>query len=382
DIVFKADETSVVFASADGSFYRSEDTGETWTNIDGDFQGSTRGVIGVTPADPDVVYFHTVSGSAYNATYRSDDAGLTFEEKATSPNIMSWNCNGGSGGQGWYDLDVAVDPNNTEILYSGGVNIWKSTNGAESWNINAHWVGDCGVPAVHADCHVLEYNPLNGRLYNGNDGGLYWTDDGGETWNEITSGLAISQIYKISQSATNADKIMNGYQDNGTAVFLGQGEGFLTVMGGDGMDNAIDHQDPAYSYGEYYNGLYITRLYNDIEQAIISWDISESGAWVTPLELDVTDPGTMYVGMKNVWRSQNIKSSSVSWQRISDFDDGSNIAVIEQSEADPNVFYLAKYNTALHRTDNLQNDPQTWTDLSASVPASGVVTDIETHPTN
>ncbi len=382
DIVFKVDDPSIIFATADGSFYRSEDTGETWTNIDGDFQGSTRGVIGITPANPEVVYFHTVTGSVYNATYRSNDAGLTFEEKATSPNIMSWNCNGGSGGQGWYDLDVAVDPNNPEILYSGGVNIWKSTNGAESWDINAHWTGSCGVPAVHADCHVLEYNPLNDRLYNGNDGGLYWTDDGGETWNEITSGLAISQIYKISQSATNADKIMNGYQDNGSAVYLGDDEGFLTVMGGDGMDNAIDHQDYRYSYGEYYNGQGITRMFNNIQEGQIGWGISESGAWVTPIELDVVYPETMYAGMKNVWRSQNIKSGNVIWERVSNFNDGSNIRVLEQSEADPNIFYIAKENTGMFRSDNIQEEEQTWTDLTAFVPTSGFASDIETHPTD
>ncbi|MDZ7774379.1 MAG: hypothetical protein U5L09_01575, partial [Bacteroidales bacterium] len=63
-------------------------------------------------------------------------------------------------------------------------------------------MGDCGAPTVHADHHVFEVNPVNNRLYSGNDGGLHWTDNGGSTWTEITSGLAISQVYKMGQSAT------------------------------------------------------------------------------------------------------------------------------------------------------------------------------------
>lgn len=382
DIVYKTDDPDVVFATASGNFYRSTDGGDSWSEITSVFSGSSRGVIGVSDDDPDVVYFHTVSGSEYNATYRSEDAGLTFVEMATSPNIMSWGCNGGSGGQGWYDLDVAVDPNDADILYSGGVNVWKSTNGAASWSINSHWYGGCGVPAAHADCHVLEYNPVDGRLYSGNDGGIYWTDNGGQTWTEITSGLAISQVYKMGQARQNPDKVINGYQDNGTATYLGEDDGWITVMGGDGMDCAYDHQDDRYAYGEYYNGAGISRIFNNYNQGSIGNGISESGAWVTPLMLDVYDSETMYVGMKNVWVSHNIRSSNVQWTMISGFSGSSNHNVIEQSEADPNIFYSARWNQTLHRSDNVLEDNPSWIDLSSNLPTSGVPTDIEAHPFN
>ena len=382
DIVYKVDDPDVVFATSNGDFYRSVDGGDTWTEIDGGFTGSSRGVIGVSEADADVVYFHTVNGSVYNATYRSDDAGLTFTQKATSPNIMSWECYGGSGGQGWYDLDVAVDPTDADVLYSGGVNVWKSSNGASSWSINSHWYGGCGVPSAHADCHVLEYNPLNNRLYSGNDGGIYWTENAGQTWNEITSGLAISQVYKIGQARQNKDKVINGYQDNGTATYLGEENGWLTVMGGDGMDCSYDHQDDSYAYGEYYNGGGISRIYNNNNQGSIGNGISESGAWVTPIMLDVVDPVTMYVGMKNIWVSHNIRSGNVQWSKITDFGGSSNHSVIEQSEADPNIFYSVRSNQSLNRSDNVLDEDPSWTDLTSNLPTSGVPTDIEAHPFN
>ena len=381
DVVFKADDPETVFATSGGRFYRSTDGGDTWTQITSGLSNASRGVIGVTEADADIVYFHTVQGSVYSATYYSEDAGLTFEKKAASPNIMSWGCNGGSGGQGWYDLDVAVDPNNADIVYSGGVNAWKSVNKAGSWKINSHWVGDCNVPAVHADCHVLEFNPINDRFYNGNDGGIYWSEDGGDTWHEITSGLAISQVYKIGQSKTNADKVINGYQDNGTATYLGEDNGWLTVMGGDGMDCAYDHLDDKYAYGEYYNGGSISRIYNNKNQGSISGGIPESGAWVTPFALDVVDPTVMYVGMNNLWKGTDIRNFGVDWESLSSFG-GSTANALEQSEADPNVFYVGQNNQTFYRTDNLMDSNPNWANLSTALPTSGVISDIETHPTN
>ena len=155
------------------------------------------------------------------------------------PNIMSWGCEGGDGGQAWYDLDVAVDPNNKNTVFAGGVNCFKSVDGGVTWEISSHWWGDCGVPSVHADLHVLEYNPLNNRLYAGNDGGIYYTANGGTSWPEITDGLPISQVYRIGQAKTDVNKVINGYQDNGTSTYYGNNN-WQTTNGGDGMECAFD----------------------------------------------------------------------------------------------------------------------------------------------
>jgi PKD repeat protein len=380
DVVFKTDDPTVVFATAAGKFYRSDDTGNTFVRISNGIGAASRGVIGVSPADPDVVYFVTSQNSVYAGTYKSSDAGLSFTLQSDSPNILGYDCNGGNGGQGWYDLDVAVDPDNADIVFVGGVNVFRSVNGGVTWTISSHWVGSCGVPAVHADCHVLEFSPVNGYLYAGNDGGIYYTPNGGYGWTEITSGIAISQIYKIGQSATDPDKVINGYQDNGTATFLGDTT-FLTVMGGDGMDCVYDFQNSSFAYGEYYNGAGITRIFNNYSRVGISSGISEAGAWVTPLILDVTDPETMYVGMKNVWRSHNIQSGNVTWQKISDNLGGTNlknIRVLEQSEANPDILYMARWDDKMFRSDNINSNNPQWIEIS--VPAEGTPSDIETNP--
>jgi PKD repeat protein/photosystem II stability/assembly factor-like uncharacterized protein len=382
DVVFKPGDPNIVYAASGGDFFRSDNNGVTFTEITTGLPGGYRGAIAVSPADPTYVYFFLTNSESFKGLYRSTNSGLTFSVRSTTPNIMSWDCNGGSGGQAWYDLDMACDPNNAEIIYGGGVNCFKSTNGGTTWAINSHWYGGCGVPSVHADLHVLEYNPLNNRLYAGNDGGVYWTDNGGSSWTEISNGLVISQAYKIGQSATYRDYVINGYQDNGTSSFTGPE--WVSVGGGDGMECAYDPTNEVYSYSTVYYGS-IDRHQNHGYDGQIAGQgvngITEGGAWVTPFVIDHFNGNVMFIAYDNIWRSSNIKASnpgSVTWTKISnlnvnDFDE------LRQSYANTDILYAAN-NNQLYRSDNVKAlDPQ-WISLSGTLPSSNTITDIETSP--
>jgi hypothetical protein len=69
-----------------------------------------------------------------------------------------------NGGQGFYDLDVIASKTNKDIVYTGGVNIYKSYDGGATWELNAHWWGGGGKPYVHADIHAFEFVPGSGTL--------------------------------------------------------------------------------------------------------------------------------------------------------------------------------------------------------------------------
>jgi len=387
DIVFKVDDPGIIFATANGKLYRSEDAGESWLVVNNGIPSGSRGVIGVTPANPDVVYFLLASGNAYGGTYYSNDAGHSFTEMSTTPNIMSWGCNGGDGGQAWYDLDMAVDPNDANTIFAGGVNCFKSTDAGATWQISSHWWGDCSVPAVHADLHVLEYNPLDGRLYAGNDGGIYWTANGGSNWTLTSNGLAIGQVYKIGQSATVKDKVINGYQDNGTSTYMGT-EYWYNNTGGDGMECAVDHEVANYSYSTLYYGD-IFRLINNNEANKIAgigvFGIDEDGAWVTPFVLHEEVATTMFVGYKNIWRGINVRSGNPTWTKISDAPGGNNstnFRDLDHSPADINILYAARENQTLFRSDNVNDPSPAWYNLSANLPTSASINDLEAHPFN
>jgi len=388
DIVFKPNDPNTVYAAAGSSFYRSSDNGVSFTQITSGLGGGQRSTIAVSAANPNYVYVLSSDGSSgFQGVYRSTDAGLNFTARSTSPNILDWSCDGsGSGGQGWYDLALAADPLNAEIIYVGGVNVWKSTDGGQNWNINSHWYGGCGVPAVHADCHFLGYSPVNGKLYAGNDGGIYSTSNGGTTWTDHTVGMTIGQIYKLGQSQTVRDKVINGFQDNGTYTITPTG--WIATGGGDGMECAIDYDNAAYTYHTIYYGDIFQKINNTNEKRIAgngAFGIDESGAWVTPFVLGESDPKIMFVGYKNIWRCLDIKKANLIWVKISDNLGGSNsndMSVVENSPADPNILYAVRSDNKLYRSDNCLATNVSWTDLSSFLPASGQPTDIEAHPSD
>ena len=380
EVVFKPNDPSVLYAGGNGKFYKSTDDGETWVQITNGIPNGSRSVIAVTLDDPEYVYCLLSTGDSYLGIYRSTNSGQSFTEMSNSPNIMSWGCNGGDGGQAWYDLDVAVDPNDKDVVFAGGVNCFKSTNGGTTWNISSHWWGDCSVPAVHADLHVLEYNPLNGRLYAGNDGGIYFTSNGGSSWPEITDGLPISQVYKIGQSRTNIDRVINGYQDNGTSTYYGTNN-WQTTGGGDGMECEFDHNDESYNYHTiYYGDIY--RKYNNGAQHQVGGEgihgITESGGWITPFCLHEGNSNIMFGGYQNIWRAEGVKTNNFTWQKLTTAG-GGNIDVVEHSPADYDLFYYAR-NGQLYRSDNVMDDTPAWTTLSTYLPGSGDVFDVECHP--
>ncbi|MEI6059271.1 MAG: T9SS type A sorting domain-containing protein [Bacteroidota bacterium] len=383
DICFKPGNTNIIYGSQTGSFYRSTDAGENWVQITAGLADGARGVIAVTPANPEIVYYLLAQGdNGFKGLYRSTDAGLTFTEMSNSPNIMDWSCDGsGSGGQAWYDLALAADPVNPNIIYTGGVNVWKSTDGGANWQINAHWYGGCGVPAVHADQHIFTVNPLNGKVYIGNDGGIYWTGNGGAQWVEISTGLAISEAYKIGQSATIDDMVANGYQDNGTSLY--DGGVWVAIGGGDGMECAIDQVNPMYRYTTVYYGA-INRVIGTSAAQIAGNGvngITEEGAWVTPFILDAADPNIMFIGYKNVWRSVNIKNpsaSGVKWVKISTINTG-NLEVLKQSPVNRDLLYASSGSALYISTNALQESP-TWVNLTSRLPSVTTISAIETSP--
>jgi len=388
DIKFKPNSPNTVYGAAGSDFYRSTDGGVTFTKVTNGLTSGQRGTIAVTAANPNYVYFLQSDGSSgFKGLYRSTNAGISFTERSTTPNILDWSCDGsGSGGQGWYDLALEADPNNAEVIYTGGVDVWKSVNGGIDWIKNTSWYGGCGVPAVHADCHFLGFSPVNGKLYAGNDGGVYSTSNGGTDWEDHTEGMTIGQIYKLGQSQTVRDKVINGFQDNGSYTYTPTG--WVATGGGDGMECAVDYQNASYTYHTvYYGDIY--RTYNNSSEAHVGGNgvggINESGAWVTPFILGETNPQIMFAGYINVWRCDNIKTGMITWKKISNSLGGSNssnMAVLEESPANPNILYAARYDNHLFRTENCLSDNPTWYDLTSFLPTSATPTDLEAHPTD
>lgn len=395
DIKFKPGDPSLIYATAEGKFYRSANTGETWTQVTSGLPSTgARQVIGVSGANPAYVYVAQVNtNQLYSGLYRSEDSGLNFSLRSSTPSPVGYQCDGTdySVSQAFYDLCITVDPTDEDVIYIGAINIWKSTDGGSNFLINTHWVGSSWgtscAPSVHADHHCLEWSPLNSALFSGNDGGIYRTTDSGTTWQEITANMGIAQVYKIGQSTLTSSLVINGYQDNGTSVL--DGSSFTTVIAGDGTECQFDYTDNTYRYGSYVFG----DIYRSTggAYALISSGANgitensvylKSGAWVTPFMLHRSNPNTMFAAYSSVWRTTNLKAAlpaSVTWSAISTAD--GTCYVVEQSPANHDILYVVR-SGSLKRSDNV-NAPVgsvTWT--TCALPGNLTPVDVKAHPSN
>jgi photosystem II stability/assembly factor-like uncharacterized protein len=370
DVKFHPTDSDIIYAAKGNEFYRSTDGGDNFTYIStGLPTNSIRYTIAVTPDEEDYVYLLSSNSSrAFNGVYRSTNAGQSFTTRSTTPNLLNSSFDGsGTGGQGNYDLSMAIDPNDAETVIVGGVNLWKSTDGGANWEIKGYWTNS-SVEEVHADHHML-YWPVAGRLYSAHDGGLDISTDDGETWEYIGSGLEITQFYRISVSQTNADLILCGAQDNSS--FLKTSSTFgMTRATGDGMEQAINPEDEDIMYtASYYGKIYKSTNGGD------SWFVSnypdENGAWVTPYQIDPNNSDQLFAGYLRVWKSTN---GGGSWTAISSFTNESALTFLHVAPENSDFIYTGR-NGALWKTTN---GGSSWTSLT--IPSTNAIKSIVTNP--
>jgi hypothetical protein len=141
----------IIFAgtSGGGEIWRSTNRGLSWSPLSTGLptSGVSRVEIAVSPQDSNYVYaVFSNNGNTNNGTngfgglYRSTNGGNTWTLRSSTPNILGWSANGtGSGGQGWYDLCIAVSPTNKNTIFVGGVNVWRNNAGGNSQQLELCW---------------------------------------------------------------------------------------------------------------------------------------------------------------------------------------------------------------------------------------------------
>ena len=164
-------------------------------------------------------------------------------------------------GQGLYNNIIEVDPNNSDRVILGGIDLYgweKAVNNPPygSWNQKSFWFSPPTNPQyVHADNHELVWTP-GGRLYVGNDGGIGISDDGGDNFYPANRGYNVTQFYDVSFSADG--DVMGGTQDNGTLLndfTMNTWQEFREVRGGDGFQSAFGFRNKDILFSSVYYGL-------------------------------------------------------------------------------------------------------------------------------
>ena len=183
------------------------------------------------PPDP------TISG-----VWRSTDRGRT------------WTFMSNENQRPMYYSQIRVDPTNPDVVYVGGVNPRKSTDGGRTFQTM--------TGQGHVDNHAIWIDPTDPQhVMYGNDGGLDISYDGGETWESVRL-WAVGLPYHVSVDLSRPYNVCTGLQDNGSwcgPSHTRSNDGirqwhWISVGGGDGFQTQVDPTDPNIFYTESQNG--------------------------------------------------------------------------------------------------------------------------------
>ncbi len=387
DLEFKPFNPAVIYAASfdyngNARIYKSTDTGDSFNEVMTGLNfnsGVDRIELAVTRANASFIYAlcSNTDDGGFFGLYRSVNSGENWSLIYSSGNLnlLGWDANGqDEGGQGWYDLTLAVSPERAYDIFVGGINIWRSQNGGTDWKPVSMWYHGHDAEYVHADHHTVIFNPYTDVLFSGNDGGIYKSYDKGASWTDISDGLQILQIYRITNSVADPDVNITGNQDNGTV--LRNASGWYEISGGDGMECFIDHTNEDIMYVSWQRGNLLKSTDGGSNFSDITPDIEEEGAWITPYIMHPVIPGILYSGYKDVYKSTD---QGESWARISEnLTGGINLNALAVAGSNDNYIYAS----ARDKIWKTVNGGDKWIDISDGIPENYVtyITVAETDP--
>ena len=319
------DGGGIIFSSTDGTNFTQQ-----YAVTDGD---RTQIAVSKQTANKVYVLAEVPSGVAF---YRTNNGFGTTTTLALPDDVDSGiSAADFTRGQAFYDLMLEVDPNNDQTAYTGGIDLFKTTNGGTAWTQISHWYGASGYNDVHADQHGMAFaNGSSTRMVFGNDGGVFYSNNSGGTIASRIRGLNITQFYSIGVAPTGAtggnlsgDYFAAGAQDNGTQYFAGVGAGANTSVesqGGDGAYTMFDQGADKYYISNYvYNGNINYRSTAGLVRSINS-ESGSNGAFIAPMVLDsnqdalYSDYSDTSVPTYQIRRYKNLKSGTVNKTILTD----------------------------------------------------------------
>src|SRR5215213_9423144 len=482
DLVMRTDQATDYIFAAVGSFsrshiFRNTDAGGsgTWDDVYSEVnQGRTS--LAIAPSNQDVIYalatciacgagtnpnFPTVNytdgllavlrsttggaAGSWTTQTRNNSASLQDTLLLSNPvNGALTQCGIGTSqflNQGWYDNVIAVDPTDSDKIWAGGVDLFRSDNGGVNWGVASFWwFQSNGTPPnngdpqlVHADNHIVAFHPnyngtTNQTMFAGNDGGLFKTENaktgnvgysngatvGGGTitpaspicgaafapgapftvpdpviWGPLNNNYAVTQFYH-GLPYPNGQTYFGGTQDNGTnrGTNAAGPNAWARVFGGDGGYVAVN---PANTNTIFFEttGLTLRRSTNGgtSSASVITGIAGDAFPFITTFRMDPTTPTRLWIGGRFMWRTDN---NATNWTRTSNAQQtGGSITAMAIAPTDSNIVINGAASGQLRRTTigNTANAASalatTW--LQTFTPrgnGNGTISWVEYDPTN
>ncbi len=310
-------DVAVLYAGVVSSgVYQSTDGGDSWTlmsNLSFAMDGTnsfSRIALDVDPTNWQnivVLDVNSVNSGAQDdlgGIEVSNDGGNTWSEIDQEWQGTALFSNGATS-QGTYDVYVRVDPTNFNHMLVGGISVWQTNDGGQTWSD----VGLSYKGGIHPDQHDAAFAPSNPSkaVYVGCDGGVFFSGDGGSTFSANTFPIPITQFYGIGIDQTQSDVTYGGTQDNYTlSGASGSTNNWVPILGGDGSYTLVDPKTPSIVYCMSQDNTYPSISTNGGAGVASTCGIetSDSTAWLDPFAADVNND-IIYWGCQKLLYSTN-----------------------------------------------------------------------------
>jgi photosystem II stability/assembly factor-like uncharacterized protein len=271
-----------------------------------------RVVLATAPGDANVVYaafaagFQEANSQPVYYGYpimKTTNKGVTWSEIDVPEGNDEW------ANLAWHAMTLAVDPNNSNTLYAGGLDVWRTKNSGSTWDHLSDWslmYSGGGNRYVHADQHAIVYKPgSSNEIIFSCDGGVFYTNNGTASLSSIAfkernNGYNTLQFYTAAiHPDAGVAKYMGGLQDNGTLLY--QGTPFTIfdmVSGGDGAYCFFDQDEPSTSI----TSIYYNRYYLFVNGGYYNFIDEYSGVFVNPADY-YSEGNTLYANAVDFWGS-------------------------------------------------------------------------------
>jgi len=443
----------------DAGVYRTTDDGQTWVSISIPNANCPGVVAGTTSRGYSCVGSGFAASGLTNATTVNGNVGrITLTQSpsnrkhiyaqiqsiaANTPSLGIWETTDATaatvtwtarnsatnytGGQGWYAMTGSVNPTNDVQVIVGGLDMYVSGNNAATLNQTSLWTAWGGTNYAHADQHHVVWikgtvpkdngtTDANDWVYLVNDGGFIvgtvnGTGANGVTWATNNRGMMTGQSYGIGQSATVANRVHLGNQDNGEPKATLDASNNITTWwesrGGDGGFNATSRTADTNAIQEYvYAGIFST-INMAYTNSVPTWTCrttfggctatcngscipDNATEFIAPLILNRNNQAWALTGSRFVYLDANIFGSSTWVQWSPDLTTTNNTNDIVHIHSAFNngtagTFYAGTSNGRIWKTTNgtcTTANCTTRTDLTKAPLPARVVTWVETDPSN
>lgn len=407
----------------DHGIYRSTD-GVNWVNITppGWPTRYNRVVIGIAPSDENVVYFlANTPGSGKNDhqiwkyTYLSGDGSGTggqWEDRSNNlPGAHGTDDIANFDSQNSYDLVIAVKPTNPDIVFIGGTNLYRSSDGFAS-TTRLNWIGGYNnlrrnyslYPGHHPDQHALAFLPSDPDvMYSAHDGGVSRTERNTAAqvnWRSLNNGYFTTQFYTVTLdlSSFGSNFVVGGMQDNGTwgTFSTNVASNWTEYFGGDGGYCAIIQNGSVLIVSAQKGQIFRQPL----EQFVTTparldpAGLSESDyLFINPFIMDTNDDRILYLaGGKSIWRNSNIMEipqgnvkPNLNWEELLNTRlpnaQNSKISALAVSTSPPDILYYGTTTGEVYKLTGAASGQPVPVDITDNqFPANGYVHSIAVDP--